>query len=326
MTVSSKLPVVALLCILSTSGFAAAGSSTERPGTLTVDGYGRTYTIYIPKDVGRRPPVVFMLHGRGGTKERAAAEFGWRELAEREKFVAVFPQALPIIPDLAPDRPTPSAVPFWLGSINFTIWWSSGFVRNLRALHHPDDGVFLTRLVAKVVAEEHIDPRRVYIAGFSSGGGMVADLAARYPKVARAFAAIASIGGLRPSKLNAPVSLLLFQGDADSTVLTPEYWAQIPLEQRLSWFGQTTFPTLSSEAESWAALDRCVASTTSSVPWGQRTIWERCVGGGRVEVYLIHDLGHEWPGSSVSRWNENHPSLPSLVLTEKIWQFFEAGH
>ena len=179
----------------------------------------------------------------------------------------------------------------------------------------------MTRLIAKIVDDEHVDPYRVYIAGFSSGGGMVADLAARYPKVARAFAAIASIGGLRPSKLTPPVSLLLFQGDADSTALQPEYWARIPLEQKLSWFGQASVPTLSSEAESWAGLDRCVSSAKQSIPWGQRLVWNGCSSQAHLEVYLIHGLGHEWPGSRVSRWNQSHPSLPPLDLTAIIWEF-----
>src|ERR1700674_2583615 len=52
--------------------------------------------------------------------------------------------------------------------------------------------------------------------------------------------------------------------------LQPDYWAQIPLEQKLSRFGQTSLPTLSSEAESWAELDRCVSSAQQSIPWGQR--------------------------------------------------------
>lgn len=80
--------------------FEATDRSADKHGALTVDGYSRSYTIHIPPNVGRRPPVVFMLHGRGGTKEQAAGEFGWRELADRERFMVVFPQALPIIPDL----------------------------------------------------------------------------------------------------------------------------------------------------------------------------------------------------------------------------------
>jgi polyhydroxybutyrate depolymerase len=313
--------IIGLQSLPRACAFEATDPSADKPGAVTVDGYSRSYTIHIPPNVGQRPPVVFMLHGRGGTKEQAAAEFGWRELADRERFIAVFPQALPIIPDLALDSLTPASVPSWLGSTNFTIWWSSGFARNLPALHHPDDGVFLTRLIAKIVHDEHIDPHRVYIAGFSSGGGMVADLAARYPKVARAFAAIASIGGLRPSKLTAPVSLLLLQGDADSTALQPDYWAQIPLEQKLSWFGQASLPTLSSEAESWAVLDHCVSSAEQSIPWGQRFVWNGCASQAHLEVYLIHGLGHEWPGSSVSRWNQSHPSLPPLDLTAMVWEF-----
>jgi polyhydroxybutyrate depolymerase len=304
-------------------GLRATGSSMDKPGVLIVDGYKRSYTIHIPAHVGRRAPVVFMLHGMGATTEQAAAEFGWRDLADRENFIAVFPQALPIIPDSPAGSPTPATVPFWLGSSNDAIWWSSDFVRNLPLLHHPDDGVFLTCLITKVVREEQVDPRRVYISGFSSGGGMVADLAGRYPKAARAFAVIAAIGGVRPPTLSAPVSLLLFAGDVDRTFPQPERWAYIPVEQRLSWFGQATLPTLSSQAQSWATLDRCLGSTAKSIPWGQRTVWKHCASRVRFEVYLIHDLGHEWPGSSVSRWNQSHPSLPPLDLTRKIWQFFQ---
>jgi predicted esterase len=151
----------------------------------------------------------------GGTKEQAAKEFGWLELAEKEKFIVVFPQALPILPYLPVGSPTPASVPSWLGSTNDTVWWPSDFVRNLSALHHPDDGVFLTRLMAKIAAEKRADPERIFIAGFSSGGAMVADLAARFPDSARAFAAVAAVGGLRPARLTSPVSLLLFDGDAD---------------------------------------------------------------------------------------------------------------
>jgi polyhydroxybutyrate depolymerase len=318
--------IISLQFGFGTLGTGAYGSFPDKPGVLTINGYNRTYIVHTPPGVGRRPAVVFMLHGRGGTKEQAAAEFGWRELADKEKFIAVFPQALPIVPDLAVGSPTPATVPFWLGCTNDTYWWSSDFVRNLQVLHHPDDGIFLTRLITKVVAEEHIDPDRVYVTGFSSGGGMVADLAGRYPKSARAFAAIGAIGGLRPLKLSAPVTLFLFAGDADRTVPQPDRWAYIPAGQRLSWFGQATLPTLSSESESWAALDRCVSSTTQSIPWGQRFISEQCANESRLEAYLIHDLGHEWPGSSVSRWNQSHPSLPPLDLTAIIWQFFKVAH
>jgi S-formylglutathione hydrolase FrmB len=90
----------------------------DKPGVLIVDGYKRSYTIHIPAHVGRRAPVVFMLHGMGATTEQAAAEFGWRDLADRENFIAVFPQALPIFPTLRPAVLLPQL--FLFGSVRAT--------------------------------------------------------------------------------------------------------------------------------------------------------------------------------------------------------------
>jgi polyhydroxybutyrate depolymerase len=251
-----------------------------------------------------------MLHGRGSTKEQAAKEFGWIELADKQGFLAVFPQALPIIPTLAAGTPAPPSVPSGLGPTNDTLWWSSDFVRNQSSLHHPDDGIFIKLLVLKLVVEKHADSKRIFVAGFSSGGGMVADLAARFQETIHAFAVVAAVGGLRPAKVTSPVSLLLFAGDADSVLLDAKRWAYIPDEAKLSWFGQLTLPTLSSEAKSWAVLDGCKRSIDKRVPWGRRTVWTGCMRGSHLEVYLVQDLGHEWPGDIVSRWNQDHASLP----------------
>jgi polyhydroxybutyrate depolymerase len=295
---------------------------TDEVGTLFVDGYTRSYLIHTPANASSRPSIVVMLHGRGGTKEQAAKEFGWIELADKEGFLAVFPQALPIIPNLAAGAPTPPSVPSWLGSTNDALWWSSGFVRNLSFLHHPDDGVFIKLLVLKLVVEKHAAPKHIFVAGFSSGGGMVDDLAARFPETIHGFAVVAAVGGLRPAKLTSPISLILFAGDADSTLLDAKRWAYIPDEAKLSWFGQLTLPTLSSEANSWAILNRCQRSINKRVPWGRRTVWTGCVRGSHLEAYLMRDLGHEWPGHIVSRWNQDHATLPPLDLSALIWHFF----
>jgi polyhydroxybutyrate depolymerase len=320
-----------VLCVILTLLYAAGAHGntsntigTDEVGTVFVDGFTRTYLIHTPTNARSRPSIVVMLHGRGSTKEQAAKEFGWIELANKEGFLAVFPQALPIIPDLAAGAPTPTSVPSGLGSTNNTLWWSSDFVRNLSALHHPDDGIFLKFLVLKIVAEKHADPKQIFVAGFSSGGGMVADLAARFPETFHAFAVVGAVGGLRPVKLASPVSLLLFVGDADPFLLDAKQWAYIPDKAKLSWFGQLTLPTLSSEAKSWAVLDGCKRSSDKRVPWGRRTVWTGCRRGSHLEVYLVQDLGHEWPGDIVSRWNQDHASSPPLDLSALIWHFFRS--
>ena len=314
--------IILTIVWLSVSSLAAENerASGNTKQTLVVDGYSRTYIVHVPAHLKKHPAIVLMLHGRGGTSEQAAQEFGWVELADNAGFIAVFPQALPIVPELSSRAPVSADVPTWLSSTNDTVWWPLNFVRNLGLLHHPDDAIFLTRLIAKVVADEHADPHRVYIAGFSSGAAMVLDIAARYPANARAFAAVAAFAGLRPSKLASPVSLFLFRGDQDSTGIDARHWAFIPREQRLSWFGQESLPTFSSEMAAWVALDGCQDSSSLHVSWGERSLWKRCERNARVEGYLVHDLGHEWPGSSTSRWNQTHPSLN---LSELIWKFFK---
>jgi poly(3-hydroxybutyrate) depolymerase len=294
--------------------------------TILVQGSIRRYSVYRPASLRRFPPAVLMLPGRGMTKEQAAEQFRWIELADQQQFIVAFPQALPIVPDLALGAPLPATLPAWFGSRNDTLWWDSQYSRSFPFVHHSDDGAFIVNLIARVLTDEKADPNAVFVASFSSGGRMVADLAGQHPTSARAFACVAAIGtamgGLRPQRLAQPVTLLLFAGDSDHTVVQDKVWQQIPRDQKLKWFGQETLPTLSSEAAAWAALDHCSASTTESIQPGQRTVWNGCLEEAHVEAYLIHDLGHEWPGASVSRWNEAHEPQPGLDLTELIWRFF----
>ena len=48
-------------------------------------------------------PVVFMLHGAGGSGEGAIPETGWDAKSDREGFIAVFPDGTPPHP-LLPAR------------------------------------------------------------------------------------------------------------------------------------------------------------------------------------------------------------------------------
>ena len=293
--------------------------------TISVDGYVRTYAIYRPCTLRHSPPVVLMLHGRGMSKEQAAEQFGWLQLADQFQFIVVFPQALPVIPELNRGAPLPPTLPSWFGSRNDTLWWDSQYFRSFPNVHHPDDGIFLLQLISRVLADEKADPKSVFAAGFSNGGRMIADLAARGPSLIRAFASIgaigAAIGALRPPSLTSPVTLLLFSGDADFTLMQESVWKQIPRDQKMQWFGEETLPTLSSEAGSWASLDGCATSKTEGVPWGKRIVWTGCRGQAHIEGYIVRDLGHEWPGGA-DRWNELHKIQPKLDLTSLIWRFF----
>jgi len=64
--------------------------------SLTVDGLERTYIVHVPLgyDSKMQSPLVIMLHGGGGTAKAAIWETGWTEKADRDGFLAVFPNAM----------------------------------------------------------------------------------------------------------------------------------------------------------------------------------------------------------------------------------------
>src|SRR6185437_8109479 len=63
--------------------------------TVEINRLRRHYIVYAPTDLDphKAAPVVMMLHGAGGTAAGAATHYGWCELATREHFIAVFPEA-----------------------------------------------------------------------------------------------------------------------------------------------------------------------------------------------------------------------------------------
>jgi polyhydroxybutyrate depolymerase len=81
----------------SAGGNAAAGT---RLFQVTVKGVQRNYLAHIPASCRREKkwPVVVMFHGGGGTAGAAMRETGWNEKADKEGFLAVFPEGTP--PDL----------------------------------------------------------------------------------------------------------------------------------------------------------------------------------------------------------------------------------
>ncbi len=62
--------------------------------TIQVDGFQRSYLVYVPRRRAARAPVVFMFHGSSGNGARFLRISGWREQADRSGLIAVFPTGL----------------------------------------------------------------------------------------------------------------------------------------------------------------------------------------------------------------------------------------
>jgi polyhydroxybutyrate depolymerase len=169
--------------------------SGERPGAAgrsvhesVSGGTSRRWLLYLPgAAAGNALPLVFNLHGSGGTPEDQLERSGLEALAEREGFVLVAPEGVERMWNVPVDAAK------------------------------PDDVRFVAELIDQVSALTAVDRRRVYAAGFSGGGRMVSQLAC---DLSEHIAAIAAIGGIRfpgPCAQARAMPILAFHGTADDT-------------------------------------------------------------------------------------------------------------
>ena len=66
--------------------------------SMKFGGYDRTFQVHVPPprlDGSSKLPVVMMLHGAGGSAKGAARDTGWSIEADKDGFLAVYPEALP---------------------------------------------------------------------------------------------------------------------------------------------------------------------------------------------------------------------------------------
>lgn len=140
---------------------------------MAIDGYARQYIVWVPPGVAAGAPAVFMLHGASGNGGLFLRISGWREKATQEGFVAIFPTAVEH---------------FVLEHQRFSTRWNNYDLPmemdpNRRPAGYPaaspwpaDDVTFIRQISGDVIQQLSTDPHRVFVAGFSSGGGMCARL------------------------------------------------------------------------------------------------------------------------------------------------------
>jgi poly(hydroxyalkanoate) depolymerase family esterase len=134
-------------------------------------GENRYLKFVPPNPSGEKLPLLVMLHGCSQSPEQFASETRMNELARSEKFIVVYP-----------DQANTSQ--------RFQCWT---FYRELqRSSEEGEAG--LIRTIVKAVSTRHaVDEQRIYLAGFSAGGAMAAQLAATFPKL---FAAVGIHSGM----------------------------------------------------------------------------------------------------------------------------------
>jgi polyhydroxybutyrate depolymerase len=265
-----------------------------------IGGFRREW-LFLPAPTGA--PLVVFLTGTGGTASWSDRETGWSELAVREGFALVIPEAMP---------PDPDAPPSFLTN---PPRWQDGSPP-LFGSPESDDLTFLTAVIDDAVNRGKADSRRVFVTGFSNGASMAFRFAAERADRVAAIAPVAGYCWIQEPKPVEPVATLYTIGTHD--LLIPFRGGEV----RLPWLNRLVpRPPVVETLERWAVAIGC-----SPVPVLLRegTVRiERYPGPVRFDAMIVDGLGHHWPGGG-AQLNPRvaGPSSSAVNATEMIWEFF----
>lgn len=128
------------------------------------DGYGQTWYEYIPpqlRGTQEKVPLLFYFHGGGCVPLYGAEQSDWHEIADKENFIVVYPEA--------------SQKNMW------NAWDDKTLLRY-------SDKAFFLALIEHMKQVHPIDESRIYVSGFSMGGMMSNAMACSLPNVVAAAA------------------------------------------------------------------------------------------------------------------------------------------
>lgn len=288
------LPLVGAAC---TAGVRASGlpAPPKAPGryveTLEWGGKTRRFILRVPKSYrGGRTPVVMVLHGWTASAEAAEVYTRMADKAEKEGFVAVFPDG-----------------------IGNPKGWNAGFI-DLTGMNKPDDLGFLNAVLDRVEGEIEVDRNREYVVGHSNGAFMANYMGAKLGNRLAAIASMAGTVGLRagveiPAPA-APLNVLLLHGKADGMVgYAPNSSAILINEGAVA------------SARFWAKANgaRLDPKTTTK---GKVTVdrYQGGKNGTEVELVSVEGAPHDWWGG-VGR-NGDVPTYDAPVA-DLVWEFFK---
>jgi poly(3-hydroxybutyrate) depolymerase len=232
--------------------------------SFQVAGVKRDCILHVPTGTSK-PAVVFILHGLGGNGAGMQSSTQMDKVADREKFIVAYPTAV--------------------GGT-----WDHLTTKN--------DYKFLLAIIDTLDAKYKIDRNKVYVTGFSQGGGMTVYIGFQYPDIFAAIAPTSSIGAdVQPSKKPIPVFLTFGTSDMYSVA------------------------TFMGAVKSWLKMDSCPSTAVVVRPYPPsntksvvtRLTYGPCAQGTEVMVDSIVGGTHEWPMNTSTKVNNS----------EEVWGFFK---
>ncbi|MBE1535926.1 alpha/beta hydrolase family esterase [Actinomadura algeriensis] len=264
------------------AGSPSASPSGTTEHTIAMGDWNRPYLLHVPPDRadGEPLPLIVALHGGLNDPQYVREQSGLDAVADAQGYAVAYPKGL-------------------LGT------WNAGACCWFARWAGVDDVAFLDELIGTLVEQGVADRRRIFLTGFSNGGGMAyryaCERAGRVAGVAVVSGALAI--GCTPDR---PISVLAFHGTWDPSV---PYFGGGNLD------ADVKFPFLPVRLlmEFWRWI-----GGLSAMSWPLRDAPDGCVGTApgpvRVALCTIQRGGHEWPSFAsglIASFFDSRPSLPA---------------
>ena len=185
-----------------------------------------------------------------------------------------------------------------------------------------DDIGFMEALIKTVTDNYAVDPRRVFLTGFSNGGSMAVRLVLDRPQL---FSGAAVVSPAIPEswedeiKSGASMPMMFVGGTADRVIPydggpMPGGYTAMPLERAAGLWaerhGRGSGPTIETRPGPSPGTPVMVPS------------FDECNHGNGVRVVRIEGGGHAWPGPIEDESEDNVEKRISLDLSREILNFF----
>jgi polyhydroxybutyrate depolymerase len=264
-------------------------------------------------------PLILNLHGASMTAIEEEGYTGMDTAADQDAFLVAYPNGTPLTKGAKDSE-----------------GWNAGQCCRLPATSHVNDVAFLHAAIADIEKHTPVDPRRIYVTGYSNGGMMAYEMA---DEASDNIAAVASVSGqveqlaIQPKR---PVPVLEFHSVDDPAAK----WGGIPGKVNGGW---NILPVMHG-IDAWVQADHCketpeilptISGTSTPGPNAINTgeslsirLWHQCAGDGQVVLYQLTGSGHVWPGATLDLsgvkidGSSLGRSTDLATANQVIWKFF----
>lgn len=282
-----KKIVVAAIAVCAVFSVSATNNSKSVAYKCIIDGIERMYKLYLPANIKKNAPLVFVLHGYGGSYN--LDDKGFNEAADRHGFAVCYPQG-------SKDKRGKNC-------------WNVGYP--FQESMTVDDVSFLCNLAKKLQKEHKLSRKNIFCTGMSNGGEMCYLLA--YDRQST-FKAVAPIAGLTMEWMTKtytrtrPIPLFEIHGTEDRT----SEWTG-DLKNKGGWGAYIAVPDA---VNYWVERNGCKCEVVDTLPLksavSNKVVTHKYVdakGGNEVWLYEIIGGKHTWANKDIN-------------TAEEIWKFF----